>query len=75
MLSVQLDIGWYRIGVHSEVGIVDPYGGASSIVVQYGTNVFPIEVDGVYTLPVDLGGPTIFGGLGLGLVLSDRDEA
>lgn len=71
LVDLQLSIGWYRIGVESELPITDHYAGSFSYSNSWKTAVFPISVSGAVQ-PIDIGPVGVFATGGLGAFLSRR---
>jgi hypothetical protein len=72
MLDLQFSVGWYSIAVDSSFAWQDPYGGATQIDVAYSTSIVPLEVSGIYHVPLDLGGISPYAGGGLGVYFASR---
>jgi len=71
LVDLQLSIGWYRIGVETDLPITDHYAGSFSYSNSWKTSVFPISVSGAVH-PLDIGPVGVFATGGLGAFLSRR---
>ena len=74
MLDLQFSVGWYSIAVDSSFAWQDPYGGATQIDVAYSTSIVPLELSGIYHVPLDLGGISPYAGGGLAVLFASRLE-
>jgi hypothetical protein len=71
-VDLQLSLGWYQIAVASSFAWQDPYGGAQELDVEYATSVIPVELAGIYHVPIEIGGLSPYAGGGLGLYIASR---
>ncbi len=73
VLDVALSVGAYRVGVLETYHLTDPYAGPITVGADYHTTVVPVEVDGLYRIPVILLGIVQpFAGAGIAIDFTRR---
>ena len=71
-LYSQVNIGWYRVGVNSDLVINDVHAGQTELTVQYATSIIPMELSVGLEMPFAIGPVIPIAAIGTGLYLSMR---
>jgi hypothetical protein len=75
VVDVALSVGAYRVGVLESYQLTDPYAGPITVGADYHTTVVPVELAGLYRVPVILLGIVRpFAGAGVSLDFTRRVE-
>jgi hypothetical protein len=75
VVDATLSVGAYRVGVLETHAVTDPYAGAITVAADYHTTVVPVEIAGLYRVPMILFGIVHpFAGAGASLDFTRRVE-